>query len=72
MPARLGTEHVEGPRDGKSLMAGLRPAKGASLESIPFDAGTDPRQVDEGGGAFAHRSPEGLEPEVRDRNAVPT
>ena len=46
VPARLGSEHVEGPRDGKSLMAGLRPAKGASLELIPFDAGTGPRQVD--------------------------
>ena len=46
LPAWLGSEHVERPRDAKSLMAGLRLAKGASLESIPFDAGTDPRQVD--------------------------
>ena len=42
VPARLGTEHVEGPRDGKSLMADLRLAKGVSLESILFDAGTEP------------------------------
>ena len=71
-PHGLGSEHVEGPRDEESLMADLRPAKGASLELIPFDAGTDPRQVDGCRGAFTHCSPEGLEPEVHDCNAVPT
>ena len=46
VPARLGTEHVEGQLDEQSLMADLRLAKGVSLESIPFDAGAGPRQVD--------------------------
>ena len=42
VPARLGTEHVEGLLDEQSLMADLRLAKGVSLESILFDAGTEP------------------------------
>ena len=42
VPAWLGSKHFEGPRDGKSLMADLRLAKGASLELLPFDAGTEP------------------------------
>ena len=46
-------------------MAGLRPAKGALLESILFDAGTGPCQVDGCRGAFAYRSPERFERTVR-------
>ena len=42
-------------------MAGLRPAKGASLELIPFDAGTGQCQVDGCRGAFAYRSSEEFE-----------
>ena len=47
-----------------SLQHGDRPAR---THGEPFS----PCQADEGRGAFAHRSPERLEPEVHDRNAVP-
>ena len=63
--ARLGSEHVEGPRDEESLMADLRPAKWVSLESILFDAGTDPCQVDGCRGAFAC----GCQPRLRGHSA---
>ena len=44
VPARLGSEHVEGQLDEQSLMADLRLAKGVSFESIYRNAGIDPRQ----------------------------
>ena len=53
-----GVVRIDSPQRGD------RPAR---THGEPFS----PHQADESGGAFAHRSPEELKPEVRDCNAVP-
>ena len=83
MPARQGIEHevgdtarsgiaAYGQRAGQGGVVGINPSRCGDRTALTHGDACGTRQVDEGGGAFASGTAEGLEPEVRDSIAVPT